>query len=139
MEVSNRDDMLAQFAAFLERKDAGVPQWDAELANPIERFYFDKFERETKGTSPGGFGAHADRWHEETGLLILAGLLPDTALDEPDYEVFRAIAWDAMRSEILKRNVGSKLSALERLDLAQQVCRVPTNDDECRAALLLIL
>jgi len=138
MDFTNHDDMFAQFASFLERRDAGDPKWDADMTLPIERVYFANYERGVKGTSPGGFGTHAVRWHEETGMLILSGLLPDEALDEPDYEQFRAMAWAAMSVEILRRHVDVGLSALERLDLTQQARRAPTTNDECKAVLDLL-
>lgn len=131
--------MFAQFAAFLERKEAGDPGWDVELTNELERFFFASYEREVKGTGPDGYGAHAERWFSETGMLVLAGLLPDAALDEPDYEAFRAMAWAATRAEILKRHASGDSSAHERLALSRQVASPPMEPEDCQKARLLIL
>lgn len=139
MEITNSRDLFEWFAALLARKDAGDPTWDADMRLPVERFFFAAYEREEKGTRPGGFGIHAERWFAETGMFVLAGLLPDEVLDEPDYERFRERTWAATSAEILSRHLEEGISCHERLELAHQVGHLPTDREGCRKARRLIL
>ena len=129
---ASSEQQYERFAVLLRRKEAGDPHWDFDLDAASEREYFESYEREVKGSRSGGFGAHAKRWFDETGMLVLAGLLPIEVIDEPDYETFRTKAWRILSAKILAENLDAGLSAHERLDRAHQALQLPRRLAECK-------